>query len=85
MSFFDWIPPPPPPPPKREGRRRAATTRWPPPRPDDESELYLQVNGGGGSWQDWHQNFWLAPLPPAGPSWNSQTITASRSDQASEK
>lgn len=110
--------------------RRAATTRWPPPRPGDETELYLQVNGGGGSWQDWHQNFWLAPLPPAGPvtfvaswlayeapeatavidgaairaaadrafelwpeeppveshaSWNSQTITASRSKQASEK
>jgi hypothetical protein len=47
--------------------RRTATTSWRPPRPGDETELYLQASGGGGSWQDWHQNFWLHPLPPPGP------------------
>jgi hypothetical protein len=67
--------------------RRAATTgeHYRPPDDDDDGRLVLQQGGGGGSSRGCDWDFWVYPLPPAGPvilvaSWLEHGIAESRAE-----
>jgi hypothetical protein len=67
--------------------RRAATTggHWRPIEDDDDGRLVLQQGGGGGSSRGCDWDFWVHPLPPAGPvtlvaSWLEHGIAESRAE-----
>ena len=47
--------------------RRAATTGGHPLPPDDAGPMILLPDGGGGDGRRWDANFWVHPLPSAGP------------------
>jgi hypothetical protein len=67
--------------------RRAATTgeRWRPRDDEDDGRLVLQQGGGGGSSRGCDWDFWVHPLPPAGPvtlvaSWLGQGVAESQAE-----
>jgi hypothetical protein len=50
-----------------DGRRAATTSHWWPGAEADPGRLVLQHGGGGGNARRWDDQFWVHPLPPAGP------------------
>jgi hypothetical protein len=51
-----------------DGRRGATTGgHWRPDRDDDPGRLVLEDGSSGGTARRWDGNFWVHPLPPAGP------------------
>ena len=69
-----------------DGRRTATTARHPFTCDDADSEsLVMQQGGGGGGDRSWNMDFWVYPLPPAGPvtlvaSWLEHGVTETRAE-----
>jgi hypothetical protein len=65
--------------------RKATNVRLHSPSTDEPSEPLLRPMGGGGGGGRWHQDFWVWPLPPAGPvafvcEWPAAGIALSRAE-----
>jgi hypothetical protein len=69
-----------------DGRRARTSTHRPVRADDDEGEhLVLQETGTGGSDRQWDGQFWVHPLPPAGPvtfivSWLLHDVDEARAE-----
>jgi hypothetical protein len=67
-----------------DGRRGATTGgHWRPDRDDDPGRLVLEDGSSGGTARRWDGNFWVHPLPPAGPvtfvaSWPEYGVAETR-------
>jgi hypothetical protein len=68
-----------------DGRRTATTAGHPLKRDDNAENLILRHGGGGGDDRSWDSDFWVYPLPPAGPvtlvaSWLEHGIAETRAE-----
>jgi hypothetical protein len=68
-----------------DGRRTATTAGHPLKRDFDAEHLILQHGGGGGDDRRWDSDFWVYPLPPAGPvtlvaSWLEKGVAEARAE-----
>jgi hypothetical protein len=68
-----------------DGHRTATTSKRRPSTDTADDEPILQRRGGGGGDRAWHHDFWIYPLPPAGPvgvfaSWLAHDVPETRGE-----